>query len=52
MNGRDHGMERKVAGLAEQYGMPVSGGSDAHYYLQVGIRSTVIPEKLSLDSIA
>jgi predicted metal-dependent phosphoesterase TrpH len=52
VNGRDHGTERKVAALAEQYEMPVSGGSDAHYYLQVGIRSTVVPgRELSLESI-
>lgn len=43
VNGRDHGGERQVVALAEQYDLPLSGGSDAHFYLQVGIRSTVVP---------
>jgi histidinol phosphatase-like PHP family hydrolase len=53
VNGRDHGGERAVAALAQEYDRPVSGGSDAHYYLQVGVRSTVVPApELSLGSIA
>jgi predicted metal-dependent phosphoesterase TrpH len=44
VNGRDHGGERAVAALAEQHGLPLSGGSDAHFYLQVGIRSTIVPD--------
>lgn len=44
VNGRDHGGERKVVALAERHGLPLSGGSDAHFYLQVGIRSTVLPD--------
>jgi predicted metal-dependent phosphoesterase TrpH len=43
-NGRDHGTEHEVAALAHEHGLPVSGGSDAHYYLQVGVRSTVVPD--------
>jgi predicted metal-dependent phosphoesterase TrpH len=43
VNGRDHGNEKKVAQLAHEAGLPVSGGSDAHFYLQVGIRNTVVP---------
>lgn len=43
VNGRDHGGERQVVALAERYGLPLSGGSDAHFYLQVGIRSTIVP---------
>jgi histidinol phosphatase-like PHP family hydrolase len=43
VNGRDHGGERQAVALAKQYGLPLSGGSDAHFYLQVGIRSTIIP---------
>jgi predicted metal-dependent phosphoesterase TrpH len=42
VNGRDYGTEHKVAALAREYDKPVSGGSDAHYYLQVGVRSTVV----------
>lgn len=43
INGRDHGTEYEVASLANDHNLPLSGGSDAHYYLQVGIRSTVVP---------
>ena len=43
VNGRDHGGERQVVELAEKHNLPMSGGSDAHFYLQVGIRSTIIP---------
>jgi predicted metal-dependent phosphoesterase TrpH len=43
VNGRDHGGERQVIALAERHDLPISGGSDAHFYLQVGIRSTIIP---------
>jgi predicted metal-dependent phosphoesterase TrpH len=51
-NGRDFGTEYRVAALAREYGRAVSGGSDAHYYLQVGVRSTVIPDdELTLDRI-
>lgn len=41
LNGRDHGGERQVIALAERHGLPLSGGSDAHFYLQVGIRATM-----------
>jgi histidinol phosphatase-like PHP family hydrolase len=41
INGRDHGGERPVVALAERYGLPLSGGSDAHFYLQVGIRAAM-----------
>jgi predicted metal-dependent phosphoesterase TrpH len=43
VNGRDHGGERQVVTLAENHRLPLSGGSDAHFYLQVGIRSTLVP---------
>jgi hypothetical protein len=48
VNGRDHGGERQVAQLAERHNLPLSGGSDAHFYLQVGIRAAVI-EQPALD---
>jgi predicted metal-dependent phosphoesterase TrpH len=52
VNGRDYGSERRSAMLAHEHGRPVSGGSDAHYYLQVGIRSTVLPGgDVSLEAI-
>lgn len=51
-NGRDFGTEYKVAALAREHDRAVSGGSDAHYYLQVGVRSTVIPDgELTFDRI-
>jgi hypothetical protein len=51
-NGRDHGTETRVCSLARQFSLPVSGGSDAHYFLQIGVRSTVIPSgELTLDSL-
>jgi predicted metal-dependent phosphoesterase TrpH len=51
-NGRDHGTEHAVAALGREYDRSLSGGSDAHYYLQVGVRSTVIPNReLTLDNI-
>jgi predicted metal-dependent phosphoesterase TrpH len=43
VNGRDYGTEQRVADLARNYTLPIAGSSDAHYYLQIGIRSTVIP---------
>jgi hypothetical protein len=53
VNGRDYGSEHRTALLAREHGKPVSGGSDAHYYLQVGIRSTVLPDgEVSLEAIA
>jgi hypothetical protein len=52
VNGRDYGKEHRTAMLAREHGKPVSGGSDAHYYLQVGVRATVLPEgELSLETI-
>jgi histidinol phosphatase-like PHP family hydrolase len=45
VNGRDHGGERQVVALAERHDLPLSGGSDAHFYLQVGIRSTIVPQR-------
>jgi predicted metal-dependent phosphoesterase TrpH len=52
VNGRDYGSEYRVAALAREHDLPVSGGSDAHYYLQVGVRSTVVPgDELHLASI-
>ena len=52
VNGRDAGTESRVVALAREFDLPLSGGSDAHYYLQVGIRSTIVPSpELSLESI-
>jgi hypothetical protein len=52
VNGRDYGTEEAVASLARSYSLPIAGSSDAHYYLQAGIRSTVIPQsELTLGNI-
>jgi predicted metal-dependent phosphoesterase TrpH len=52
VNGRDYGKEHQTALLAHDHDKPVSGGSDAHYYLQVGIRATVLPNgDVSLEAI-
>jgi histidinol phosphatase-like PHP family hydrolase len=52
INGRDHGGEQDVLKLAEQHNKPLSGGSDAHFYLQVGIRSAIVPhDSLDFDRI-
>ncbi len=45
VNGRDHGGERQVVALSERHDLPLSGGSDAHFYLQVGIRATMFQAK-------
>ncbi len=52
VNGRDYGTEQRVADLARAYNLAIAGSSDAHYYLQIGIRSTVIPQnELTLTAI-
>ena len=43
VNGRDYGTEQKVADLGRAHSLALAGSSDAHYYLQVGIRQTEIP---------
>jgi predicted metal-dependent phosphoesterase TrpH len=50
VNGRDHGGERQVVELAERHNLPLSGGSDAHFYLQVGIRSTILPQAAIINA--
>jgi predicted metal-dependent phosphoesterase TrpH len=52
VNGRDHGGERPVIALSEKHDLPLSGGSDAHFYLQVGIRATMFEsEKVDYRSL-
>lgn len=43
MNGRDFFDDVRVAPLARQMERPAVGGSDAHYWPQVGIKATVLP---------
>jgi predicted metal-dependent phosphoesterase TrpH len=52
VNGRDHGGERQVVALSEQHDLPLSGGSDAHFYLQVGIRATMFEsDRVDFESL-
>jgi len=52
VNGRDHGGEQDVLSLAKRHDLPISGGSDAHFYLQVGIRSTIMsPSTVTYDAV-
>lgn len=46
-NGKDFHQDARVHAAAKQIGLPVVGGSDAHYWPQVGIKSTCLP----LDTI-
>lgn len=53
MNGRDFHKDRFVAKWAEDLGQAVSGGSDAHFWLQVGIKATITPvDELTPENIA
>ena len=42
-NGKDFFGDTRVIASAQRMGRPVVGGSDAHYWPQVGIKSTVLP---------
>lgn len=46
VNGKDHGTEISLVWRARELGLPVVAGSDAHHWLQVGVRHTVmeVPE--------
>lgn len=49
INGKDLGLEHRTKGAASDLSLPVVGGSDAHYWPQVGIRATSIPtDRLSI----
>jgi len=43
INGKDYGIEDDVRKTAADLGLPVVGGSDAHYWPQVGISYTALP---------
>lgn len=52
INGKDFGEEHKVEAAAAALGLPVVGGSDTHYWPQLGIRRTVLPvSSLSIEAI-
>ena len=43
INGKDYGIEVDVRKFATDLGLPVVGGSDAHYWPQIGISLTMLP---------
>jgi hypothetical protein len=52
INGKDFGLESRVMDLAKKFQKPLVGGSDAHYWPQVGIRKTVIEvDRVKLGAI-
>ncbi len=42
-NGKDFTMDDRVSAEATRLGLPIMGGSDAHFWAQVGIKATVLP---------
>jgi hypothetical protein len=44
INGKDYGIEPDVRKVAAELGLSVVGGSDAHYWPQVGISCTGLPD--------
>ena len=52
LNGRDFGLEDQVKQVADKLGLPLVGGSDAHFWPQLGIRSTILPlDKVTISGI-
>ena len=43
LNGKDFFLDAAVRAQAARWGLPVIGGSDAHVWLQVGIKTTSLP---------
>ncbi len=43
LNGKDFTMDDRVGAEATRLGLPIMGGSDAHFWAQVGIKTTVLP---------
>jgi len=42
-NGKDFRKDERVYDAARRLGLPVVGGSDAHFWPQIGIKATVLP---------
>lgn len=42
-NGKDFRRDERVYDAARRLGLPVVGGSDAHFWAQIGIKATVLP---------
>ncbi len=52
VNGKDFGQEDKVENTAAYLELPIVGGSDTHYWPQLGIRRTLLPiTRLTIYSI-
>ncbi len=52
VNGKDFGQEDKVEDTAAYLELPIVGGSDTHYWPQLGIRRTVLPvARMTIDAI-
>jgi len=52
MNGKDFGLETMLLVQARALGLPVVGGSDAHHWLQLGVRHSLVhTEELTVHSI-
>jgi hypothetical protein len=43
LNGRDFASDERVREAARRLSLPLVGGSDAHFWAQVGIKATVLP---------
>jgi len=43
LNGKDFSADDRVRAAAKELRLPVVGGSDAHFWAQVGIKATVLP---------
>ena len=53
VNGKDFGTELMLIVQARALGLPIVAGSDAHHWLQLGVRHSLVhTEELSLPSIA
>ena len=52
INGKDFGTEIMLLVQARALGLPIVGGSDAHHWLQLGVRHTLMhTEEISLNAI-
>jgi hypothetical protein len=53
VNGKDFGTELMLAVQARALGLPIVGGSDAHHWLQTGVRHTLVhTDELTLGAIS
>jgi predicted metal-dependent phosphoesterase TrpH len=53
LNGKDFFKDHDVRVRAKELGRPIVGGSDAHFWAQVGIKCTVVPtEEITQQSVA